>query len=592
MLSRRTKEKKVSRTGAQLVRYALEQLPISHTFGVPGVHNTELYDTLSASKKINPILVTHEASASFMADGISRTSDEIGCLLLVPAAGVTHALSGIAEAFLDRIPMLIISGGIRRDTSHSFKLHEWDQHAVLEPTTKKTYLIEDPSEIVETIYEAYRTATEGVPGPVFVEIPVNIQMFKTKVPEPQAFEKELSKPVFDVFSFERALQLIKEAKQPGMFVGWGAKEASQDLQQLAETLGAPVSTTLQGLSVFPANHPLHVGMGFGAYSVPAAKDAFSKCDLLIAIGTSFSEIPTGSFSMKVPKNLIHIDINPEVFNKNYKASVCLEGDAKDICSRLNNSLAPLQLTKEHTELASEIKKLKESYKKEWEQHKGERVNPYFFIKAFREQLHPEGIAVADDGNHTFLMAELFETYHSKSFISPTDFNCMGYAIPAAIGAQLANPNKEVACVVGDGAYLMSFIEILTAYKLDLGIVFCVFCDGELSQIAQGQKAPYNKKTCTVLGELNIKGTADATLAQFYKIEKDEEISETLRNAFSFARTNKKPVVVDVKVDYTKQTCFTKGVLKSSFRSFPRREKFRFASRAVWRRLNPPAQDKS
>ncbi|MFT5521762.1 MAG: acetolactate synthase-1/2/3 large subunit, partial [Enterobacterales bacterium] len=166
----------MKKTGAWLARYALEQLPISHTFGIPGVHNTELYDELQASDKISPILVTHEGGASFMADAIGRVSDNIGCLLIVPAAGVTHAASGIGEAFLDGIPMLVIAGGIRSDSKFGYQLHEIDQHSLLKPITKKTFKIESHDQIISTLYEAYSIATEGEPGPVFVEIPVNIQL--------------------------------------------------------------------------------------------------------------------------------------------------------------------------------------------------------------------------------------------------------------------------------------------------------------------------------------------------------------------------------------------------------------------------------
>lgn len=577
----------VYKTGAELVCYALEQLPISYTFGIPGVHNTELYDTLSSSKKIKPVLVTHEISAAFIADGVSRTSNEIGCLLLVPAAGVTHALSGIAGAFLDKIPMLVISGGVRTDISKSFKIHEWDQHSVLQPTTKKTYHIESHHEVVDTLYEAYNLSVTGVPGPVFVEVPVNIQLFKEKVYKPQPFVRQVEKSIVSQDMMEKVLFEIEKAKKPGLFVGWGAKEATKELCDLAQTLQIPVCTTLQGLSVYSSKNPFHVGMGFGEYSVPAARKAFNGCDLLIAIGTSFSEIPTGSFSMPVPKKLIHIDINSDVFNKNYSATICIHGDAKSVCQQLNQALDEKNIRQiKNQNLQLQIKKDKLAYKKEWESYKSIKVNPYHFISTLRGKIEKETIMVTDDGNHTFLMAELFECYYSKSFISPTDFNCMGYAIPAAIGAKLANPQKEVVCLVGDGAYLMSFIEILTAYKLDLGIVFCVFHDGELSQIAQGQKAPYNKKTCTILHDLNLEGTTSSTLACYYKIETTGEISKVLDEAFSYTRNQNKPVVIDIHVDYSKQTCFTKGVLKSSFRSFPLREKFRFSSRAIWRRLNP------
>jgi len=177
----------MKKTGASLARYALEQLPISYTFGIPGVHNTELYDELNRSEKITPILVTHEGCGAFMADALSRVSDEIGCLLIVPAAGVTHAASGIGEAFLDGIPLLIIAGGIRSDSEYGYQLHEIDQHKMLQAITKKTFKIESQKDIVNTIFNAYEIATSGEPGPVFVELPVNIQLDRENVDTLPAF---------------------------------------------------------------------------------------------------------------------------------------------------------------------------------------------------------------------------------------------------------------------------------------------------------------------------------------------------------------------------------------------------------------------
>ncbi len=171
----------MKKSGAWLARYALEQLPISHTFGIPGVHNTELYDELNTSEVIEPVLVTHEGCGAFMADAMSRVSEKIGCLLIVPAAGVTHAASGIGEAFLDGIPMLVISGGIRSDSEFGYQLHEMDQHKLLEPITKKTFKLETHAQIIPTLFEAYRIAVEGEPGPVFVEIPVNLQLDRGEV---------------------------------------------------------------------------------------------------------------------------------------------------------------------------------------------------------------------------------------------------------------------------------------------------------------------------------------------------------------------------------------------------------------------------
>src|SRR5215470_1101319 len=177
------------KSGAWLVRYALEQLPVSHTFGIPGVHNTEIYDELNKSERIHPVLVTHEQGAAFIADAISRTSNgEIGVLVIVPAAGLTHAMSGIGEAFLDGIPLLVISGGTRTDVEYGFQLHELDQHQILKGLTKGSWLVKEHKDIVPTIYEAYRRAVSGTPGPVFVEVPVNIQLFQGEVGELPTFK--------------------------------------------------------------------------------------------------------------------------------------------------------------------------------------------------------------------------------------------------------------------------------------------------------------------------------------------------------------------------------------------------------------------
>ncbi len=572
------------KTGASLVVHALEQLPVSHTFGIPGVHNTELYDALNSSDKIKPTLVTHECSAAFMADALSRTSDKIGVLLIVPAAGVTHAMSGIGEAFLDGIPMLVISGGIRKDIRFSYQLHQMNLAELVKPVTKKSYLINHQRDIVPTIFEAYEAATSGEPGPVFIEIPVNIQMFQEQVDDYKTFKPRVHTNIHvDKDQIKKAASMLAESKSPGIFAGWGAKETADSLVKIAEYLQAPVSTTLQGLSVFPGNHPLHTGMGFGAHSVPAAENAFKNCDCLLAVATRFSEIPTGSFGVKVPENLIHIDINPEVFHKNYAAKIAVCADAEDALEELFNELQKITKKRENLAVQSQISSDKALYLKEWIDHKTDKVNPALFFQSLRENLEDSAITVLDDGNHTFLCAELFTNYHSKHLISPTDFNCMGYAVPAAIGAKLANLDKQVIAVVGDGAFLMTGMELLTASVENLGVVCFVFHDGELSQISQGQEIPYNRKTCTILGDIKLKGIAIATGAEYFEILNNDDIKTIIPKALEHAEKGQ-PVIVDVRIDYSKRTRFTKGVVKTVLSRFPLGDKFRFIGRAMVRKV--------
>jgi acetolactate synthase-1/2/3 large subunit len=576
----------MGRTAASLLREALETVGVRYTFGIPGVHNTEIYDELESSPTITPVLVTDEGGGAFMADAVSRSGTSLGTLVIVPAAGVTHAASGIAEAFLDGIPMLVIAGGIRRDTGRRYQLHDVDQHALLKPITKATWLVERHADVIPTIYEAVRVATSGEPGPVFVEIPVNLQLIAGDAGSVPAFHGPVAREArCTAADLETAARLLAAAKSPGIYVGWGAVDATREVTTLAERLGAPVSTTLQGLSSFPAKHPLHAGFCLGRAAVPAAENAFQDCDCLLAVGARFGEIATGSYGYEPPANLIHVDINPAVFNANYPARVALEGDSAAVLSRLVEVLPDIpQAVARGGEVAGRIARDKAAYLEAWFAHspKG-RVNPARFLSALRQRLPDDALVVVDDGNHTFLAAELLPIHRPRGFISPTDFNCMGYCVPATIGAKLARPAAQVVGIVGDGAFRMTGLELATASALRLGVIVFVFNDGELAQIAQAQQVPYNRKTCTVLGPLDLAGVAQATGAAFAHIADDAGIDGGLQEAFSVAATGR-PVLVDVAVDYSKRTRFTEGIVKTNLERFDLPTRTRLIGRALWRRV--------
>ncbi|GLX80085.1 acetolactate synthase [Thalassotalea insulae] len=576
----------MKKTAAWLVRYALEQLEIKFTFGIPGVHNTEIYDELEKSPLINPVLVTHEGYGAFMADAVSRSSDNIGTLVIVPAAGATHAASGIGEAFLDGIPMLVISGGVRTDSQFQYQLHDMDQHKMLEPITKKTFKVTSHQDVVSTIFEAYRVANEGEPGPVFVEIPVNLQLDKGEVDDLPIYRPEpVSLTHMAKQAITEAAQLLAQATNPAIFVGWGAVQATESTAAIAELLDAPVATTLQGLSAFSAKHPLHTGMGFGPAAVPAATNAFKACDCLLAVGTRFAEIATGSFGVTVPENLIHIDINPQVFNANYPAKVTIEADATFALAQLATSLTEQTIkAKRGDAIRQSIADDKQAYLDSWlAHHSGERVNPAHFFQQLRAQLADDAFVIADDGNHTFLTAELMPCYQAKHFFSPTDFNCMGYAIPAVIGAKLANPAHQVVGIIGDGAFLMSQTELFTAAHLSVGGIFIIFNDGELAQISQAQSTPYNKKTCTVLPDIKFQGIAQASGCHYLRIDNNDQVAEKLAQAIELS-TEQHPVVVDVNIDYSKKTRFTQGIIATNLKRMKLPTKVRMISRALWRRV--------
>lgn len=571
-------------TAAALVRHALEQVGVRYTFGIPGVHNIELYDELLGSEQIRPVLVTHEGAGAFMADAISRATDSVGTLVIVPAAGITHALSGVGEAFLDGVPMLIVSGGIRTDLEHKFQLHDVDQQAIMRPLTKAQYKIERYEDAIPTIYEAYTTAVSGEPGPVFVEIPANLQLLTGDVDGMPDADIAIDRPELDTQAIADAAAMLASAEKPGLFVGWGARDVTADVERIAEHLGAPVATTLQGLGVFPGDHPLHAGFSFGPSAVPASQNAFRDCDVMLAIGTRFAEICTGSYGAVPPGKLIHIDINPDAIGANHETPIGICADARDAVPALAVAVVASREARDSTDVAAAISRDKASYREAWHKHDSKgRVNPARFFEELRVQLHDDAIIIADDGNHTFLTAELMTINKGGAYLSPTDFNCMGYCVPATIAVKMAMPDREVVGIVGDGAFLMTGLESVTAAGNDIGAIWFIFNDGELAQIAQAQEMPYQRTACTDVGQLDYEAFAAATGAAYVNIANDAELHDGIERALSAAAENK-PVLVNVHVDYSKKTQFTVGTVQTNLKRFDTRNKLRIVGRALKRKI--------
>jgi len=571
-------------TAAALVRHALEQIGVRYTFGIPGVHNIELYDELVGSKTITPVLVTHEGGGAFMADAISRATDTIGVLAIVPAAGITHALSGVGEAFLDGVPMLVISGGVRTDMEHSFQLHDVDQQGIMKPLTKAQYKIERYEDAIPIVYEAYKTAVSGDPGPVFIEIPANLQLLTGEVDSMPSAELHLERPTVDEQQIKDAVAMLGSARKPGLFVGWGAKDVTNDLIRIAEHLGAPVATTLQGLGVFPGNHPLHAGFSFGPSAVPASKNAFADCDVMLAIGTRFAEICTGSYGAVPPEKLIHIDINPDAIGANHKTPIGICADSRDAVPALANALLADVPARDGSAVEAALATDKSAYRDEWLKHDSKgRVNPCRFFEELRAQLEDDAIVIADDGNHTFLTAELMRIHKGGNYLSPTDFNCMGYCVPATIAVKMALPQRQVVGIVGDGAFLMTGLESVTATSNNVGAIWFVFNDGELAQIAQAQEIPYQRTACTDVGKLNFEAFATATGTDYVDIANDDDLRDGIAAALAASAANK-PVLVNVHIDYTKKTQFTVGTVQTNLKRFDTKNKLRIVGRALKRKL--------
>jgi len=568
-------------TGADIVVRALEDEGIPFSFGIPGTHNIELYDALSRSDRVRPILVTDEQSASFMADAISRASGLLGCANLVPGAGLSHALSGIAEAYLDGIPVLVLGCGVRSDTSKAYQLHDVDQLAMVRPVSKAQLRPSEGSQIYATIRRACGIARAAPPGPVFVEIPANFYLFRHEAgfagwsgepvpcaePEPEALN--------------RARGLLATSRRPLLYLGLGASAAGPDLVTLAERLQAPVATTIQGKGVFPESQPLWLWCGFGRAAPPFAREIAESCDLTLAIGCRFAEVGTGSYGLDPPGPLIHVDVDAAVLGRNYPAEVGIVADAGSFVTAL---LDGLETRTPDAGLREAIHRGHEGIWADWgAQMGGAKASPPHLLRSLQQVYGPDAIYTTDSGNGTFLAMECLRLDRPRSFLAPVDYSCMGYAVPAAIAAALGCPDRPAVALAGDGALLMTGLELLTAAHLRVPVTVVVLRDRELAQIAQFQQTALGRKTASQLPDYDLEAFCQAVGAEYLALETDAEVSKVLGQARA-SSDGGHPVVVEVAIDYSQATFFTRGVIRANLGRLPWPDRLRFLARGLGRRL--------
>jgi acetolactate synthase-1/2/3 large subunit len=566
----------VAEIGGHLVARALEDEGIELAFGIPGTHNIELYDALAASGRIRTILVTDEQSASFMADGAWRASGRLACVNVVPGAGLTHAMSGIAEAFMDTVPMLVLGCGIRRDTGRAFQLHDVDQAAMVAPVTKAQLRPAAARELYATIRKACEIARSGAPGPVFVEVPAELYLLSHDVIHEVPYTP--SRDVATVNARDAAA-ILNQAKRPLVYVGLGAAKAK--VVELIERLEAPVSTTYQGKGVVPETHPLFLWPGFGDAAPSFVRDVVRECDATLAIGCRFGEVATASYGFEPPQPLVHIDIDANALGRNYEAALAIQSDA----ARFVEALLPLLWRRSRDEtLRMRIRHGHESVRKEWlGTGNTVRVPPFVVLSELQRTFGDETIFTTDSGNGTFIAMEMLRLNAPGRFLGPIDYSCMGYAVPAAIGAKLARPEAPVIALAGDGAFLMTGLELLTAATQGAAVVVVVLRDRELAQIAQFQHTAMNRKTASVIGEYDVEAICRGVGVECLQMRNATEIERVLTRAREITQGGR-PVAIDCAIDYSRKTYFTSGVVKTNFGRLPWRDRLRYAGRAIVRRV--------
>jgi acetolactate synthase-1/2/3 large subunit len=571
-------------SGAAVVVRALEDEGVRFTIGIPGTHNIELYDALAESQQITTVLVTDEQAASFMADGLARSTGTVGVLNLVPGAGLTHALSGIAEAYMDGVPLVVLSCGIRSDSGRAYQLHAIDQLAVARPVTKAALRVERPEELYGALRRAFALARAGTPGPVVIEVPAELYLLRHDFGQPASVARAPNLSVAQApppAAVQQAAKLLTRAKRPLIYAGFGACDATALLRTLAERLGAPVATTITGKGVFPESHPLFLWNGLGKAAPPFVREIERGCDAMLAVGCRFSEVGTGSWGFSPPQQLVHVDINREVFGRNFAPAVAIESDAS---AALEALLAELPARPREAALEEAIARGHAEVREEWHRHpSADRVTPAALFEALQAQCSPDAVYVADSGNGTFLAMEHLRLEAPGRFLAPVDYSCMGYSVPAAIGAKLGSPSRDVVALAGDGALLMTGLELLTAAAYRAGVVVCVLRDGELAQIAQFQRTTMNRATDSVLHPYRVEAFAAAANCAYFRLDRDADIAPVLARGLAQARAGE-PVMVEVAIDYSRKTYFTRGVVATNFWRLPWSDRLRLLARAASRRI--------
>jgi len=566
----------VAEIGGRLVARALEDEGIELAFGIPGTHNIELYDALASSQRLRTILVTDEQSASFMADGAWRASGRMACVNVVPGAGLTHAMSGIAEAFMDTVPMLVLGCGIRRDTGRAFQLHDVDQAAMVAPVTKAQLRPASARELYATIRTACEIARSGAPGPVFVEVPAELYLLSHDVSDEVPFAPVRSLAEVDA---RPAAEILHRSKRPLVYLGLGAANAS--VVELIERLEAPVSTTYQGKGVVPETHPLFLWPGFGDAAPGFVKEIARECDATLAIGCRFGEVATASYGLEPPGPLVHVDIDAAVLGRNHPTAVAVQSDA----GRFVDALLPLlEPRTRDAKLRERIRRGHDAVRQEWlGSGDTSRVQPFPLLDALQRMFGEETIFTTDSGNGTFIAMEMLRLNAPGRFLGPIDYSCMGYAVPAAIGAKLARPSAPVVALAGDGAFLMTGLELLTAATQGASVVVVVLRDRELAQIAQFQHTAMNRKTASIIGEYDVEAICRGVGVECLQLRNAAEITSVLTRARDISQEGR-PVAIDCAIDYSRKTFFTSGVVKTNFGRLPWRDRLRYAGRAIVRRV--------
>ena len=478
-------------SGAQIVVRLLERQGVRTLAGIPGGASLPIYDALSQSKRLHHVLARHEQGAGFMAQGMARVSGVPAVCMASSGPGATNLLTAIADAKLDSIPMVAITGQVAQSMIGTDAFQEVDTYGLTIPITKHNYLVGSAEELLEVIPQAFRLAASGRPGPVLVDIPKDVQNQRIEVREWPAPGVADTFPQPDVDLIGEAAMMINEATRPMLYLGGGIvhSDASPLAVELAEKASLPTVMTLMALGTMPVDHPLSLGM-LGMHGARCTNMLLEECDLLIAVGARFDDRATGKVAAFCPQaKIVHIDIDPAELDKIKTAHVGIRGDAQ----RVLELLLPRIRTTLRSDWLSRVADLKDGYSLRMPGLDDPRT-PYGLIRAVADALDDDATIATDVGQHQMWVAQAYPLRRPRQWLTSGGLGTMGFGLPTAIGASLAEPERTVVCFSGDGSILMNIQEFASAAEENVNVKVVLMNNFSLGLVYQQQNLFYGERT--------------------------------------------------------------------------------------------------
>ncbi len=529
---------------------ALQEEGVDTIFGYPGGAVIDIYDEL-AKTDIRHILVRHEQGAVHAADGYARASGGVGVCLVTSGPGATNTVSGIASAYMDSVPIVVLTGQVPSHLIGNDAFQEVDIVGITRPCTKHNYLVQRVEDLARTIKEAFYIARSGRPGPVLIDLPKDVVQATTNYKPVKDVRLKSYNPTYEpnVKQLPKAVKIIKDAKKPLVFAGGGVilSRAAKELTELARNIHAPVTATLMGLGAFPAKDPLWLGM-IGMHGTYRANMSSAECDLLIAVGVRFDDRVTGKTDTFAPKaKIIHIDIDPTSIRKNIPVTIPIVGDCKTTLGKLNSLLSKEKmgnLKQKRKSWLNQIAEWKATKPLAYEQK--EIIKPQFVVEKLYELTKGSAIITTEVGQNQMWAAQYYHFDSPNAFITSGGLGCMGFGLPAAIGAQIAHPDRLVVDIAGDGSIQMNIQEMATATQYNLPVKIVILNNSYLGMVRQWQELFFDR--CYACTELNH-GPDFVKLAEAYgavglRATRPDEVEPILKKGLSI----KKPVIMDFVVE--------------------------------------------